>query len=137
MELILNLCWLMLALPAYWLWRRGAGCRHLGPLRAFLVLGSLLILLFPVISATDDLHFIRPDTEESGPSKRTLKHASNDKATSSASGAMPTLLKRTGGALTAPTGHAWSQAFISVAVPHSAVFIDVGPVRAPPSFLLA
>ena len=136
MELVLNLCWLMLVLPAYWLWRRGAECRHLGRRRSFLVLGSLLILLFPIISATDDLHFIRPDTEESGPSKRTLKHASNDKATSWAS-AMPTLLQRTGGALTAPTGHTFSQAFIAVAVPHGGVFGDVGPVRAPPSSLLA
>ena len=28
MELLLNLLWVLLALPAYWVWRRGAGVRQ-------------------------------------------------------------------------------------------------------------
>lgn len=85
MELLLNLCWLMLALPAYWIWRR-----HISNLRphrlrkthAFVLLGSVLLLLFPVISATDDLHAMRPEMEESSPSKQIAKHISSNKSAS-------------------------------------------------------
>jgi hypothetical protein len=84
MELLLNLLWLMLALPAYWVWRqqlrcaRDRGCWQ-AP-RTVLMLGCILMLLFPVISATDDLHFMRPEMEESTSSKRALKYAASDKA---------------------------------------------------------
>jgi hypothetical protein len=73
MELFLNLCWLSLLMPAYWLWRRetdrGADRPESGLWRRHLVsigvLGSALILLFPVVSATDDMHAMRPALEES------------------------------------------------------------------------
>ena len=79
MELLLNLLWLMLALPAVLIWRRqsaswqspGKQCHS----RAFVLLGCLLVLLFPVVSASDDLHPISAEIEESGPSKRTVKHS--------------------------------------------------------------
>ena len=75
MELLLNLVWLLLALPAYWLWRRGAGERRVSPLQCLLALGCALVLLFPVISATDDLHAMRAEMEESASSKRTVRQA--------------------------------------------------------------
>jgi hypothetical protein len=83
MELLLNLLWLTLALPAYCVWRQQLRCARdtecwQAP-RTVLMLGCILMLLFPVISATDDLHFIRPEMEESTCSKRALKYAS-DKA---------------------------------------------------------
>lgn len=74
MELFLNLCWLALLLPAFLLWRRrivltGPNTRLRGYERRPLIfvgaLGCALILLFPVISATDDLHAMRPEMEES------------------------------------------------------------------------
>ena len=73
MELFLNLCWLSLVLPAYFLWRQKsastASVRAQGlsghPVVFFSALGCALILLFPVISATDDLHAMRPEMEES------------------------------------------------------------------------
>jgi hypothetical protein len=81
MELFLNLCWLSLLLPAWLLWRQ----RHfspdlespagtpLGRPHVFIcALGCAIILLFPVISATDDLHAMRPEMEES---ERALRHA--------------------------------------------------------------
>jgi hypothetical protein len=83
MELLLNLAWLLLALPAYWLWR---GCRttHQGrkftSLQCLLALGCALVVLFPVVSATDDLRAMRAEMEESSSSKRTVRLASNDKA---------------------------------------------------------
>jgi hypothetical protein len=82
MELLLNLVWLLMALPAYWLWRRGAGARaerRIAALQFLLALGCALVLLFPVISATDDLHAMRAEMEESASSKRTVRQAGSEK----------------------------------------------------------
>jgi hypothetical protein len=38
-----------------------------------------VVLLFPVISATDDLHAMRAEMEESATSKRTVLHAGSEK----------------------------------------------------------
>jgi hypothetical protein len=78
MELLLNLAWLLLALPAYWLWQRSFDARaqgRLGSLKCLLSLACLLVLLFPVISATDDLHAMRAEMEESSPGKRGVRQA--------------------------------------------------------------
>jgi hypothetical protein len=75
MELFLNLCWLSLLVPGVLLWRqRTVSTPACGPLAFVCVLGCALILLFPVISATDDLHAMRPEMEES---ERGFRHASN------------------------------------------------------------
>jgi hypothetical protein len=84
MELLLNLVWLTLVLPAIWMWRHESvcpadGCR-LHRIRPFLLFSCVLVLLFPVISATDDLHAMRQEIEESGPSKRMVKQAVGDKS---------------------------------------------------------
>jgi hypothetical protein len=72
LELLLNLCWLLLIGPGIYLWLRQR--RHAKPVLQFsIALVCLLFLLFPVISATDDLHAMRQEMEESGPSKRALK----------------------------------------------------------------
>lgn len=85
MELLLNLVWLLLVLPGYWLWRsrtaRGPLEKPGTAVRYLLALGCMLILLFPVISATDDLHAMRSEVEESGTNKRTVRQAGNDKNT--------------------------------------------------------
>jgi hypothetical protein len=83
MELLLNLAWLLLALPAYWLWRASRTThanRTFGSLQCLLALGCLLVVLFPVVSATDDLRAMRAEMEESPSSKRTIRQASGDKA---------------------------------------------------------
>lgn len=82
MELLLNLAWLLLALPACWLWRSSrtaTGGRNLTALQCLLALGCMLVILFPVVSATDDLRAMRSEMEESPASKRTILQASNDK----------------------------------------------------------
>jgi hypothetical protein len=94
MELFLNLCWLSLVLPGYLLWRqRGfstdSGSRRgsstyspaSSPLIFLCVLGCALILLFPVISASDDLHAMRPEMEES---ERAFRHTCHCASTSDA-----------------------------------------------------
>jgi len=81
MELLLNLLWLLLAMPAFWLWRysRTAPERgKFGALQSFLTLGCLLVILFPVVSATDDLHAMRAEMEEST-SKRSICQSGSEK----------------------------------------------------------
>ena len=81
MELLLNLLWSMLALLALGLWRNTRLARNpcrLDHVDQFVLLGCVLILLFPVVSATDDLHPLRQEVDESGSSKR-FKHAATEK----------------------------------------------------------
>jgi hypothetical protein len=82
MELLLNLAWVLLGLPGYWLWRRGAGARRERRVTApqfLLALACVLVLLFPVISASDDLHAMRAEVEDSSISKRTVRQTGGDK----------------------------------------------------------
>jgi hypothetical protein len=91
MEFLLNLAWLLLALPGYWLWR-GARAQHsespLRSLQCVIALGCLLVILFPVISATDDLVAARTEMEESGGS-RNLRQSDSEKAGLSRTGVHP------------------------------------------------
>jgi hypothetical protein len=93
MELFLNLCWLSLLLPAYLLWRqrscsalagRAAGRITRGsavaPLVFLCALACAILLLFPVISASDDLHAMRAEMEESSLGKRSVSQAGTDSA---------------------------------------------------------
>jgi hypothetical protein len=54
---------------------RQKGARLLRGLGAIVLLGCVLVLLFPVVSASDDLHAMRPDIEESSPGKRVVRQA--------------------------------------------------------------
>lgn len=82
MELLLNLAWLLLALPAYWLWRdsRCARGRCFASIQILLTLGCMLVILFPVISASDDLVARRAEMEESSSSKRSVCLKAGEKA---------------------------------------------------------
>jgi hypothetical protein len=83
MELLLNLAWMLLALPAYWLWQRDArsgATRRVSSAQRLLALACGLVLLFPVISASDDLHAMQAEMEESSASKRAVRQASGDKS---------------------------------------------------------
>jgi len=78
MELLLNLLWLLLVMTAFWVW--GRQDRSLGSLHCLLVLACGVVLLFPVVSATDDLQAMRPELVESSPLKRALKQGTIEKA---------------------------------------------------------
>jgi hypothetical protein len=79
MELLLNLAWMLLVLPAYWLWQRNTrALNRVSSRQCLLALGCVLVLLFPVISASDDLHAMRAEMEESA-SKRSVRLASGEK----------------------------------------------------------
>jgi hypothetical protein len=95
MEVLLNLAWLLLALPALWLWRGSAtvsGGRKFTPRQCVLALGCMLVILFPVVSATDDLRAMRNDMEESPVHKRTTRLAGHDKVSASKWQTSPALL---------------------------------------------
>ena len=137
MELLLNLLWLFLVMPAFWLWRYSRTAperRAASPLRCLLALACLLVILFPVISATDDLHAMRAEMEESPASKRSVGHSSGDKSSPSNSLLQPALIVAVKVSF-APES-AWYQA------PPALTSIAGSPVivrapRAPPSSLVA
>jgi|SRR5579872_156546 len=81
MELLLNIIWLALCLSAVWAWHTKRTCRvrySCQEFRGFLLLACALMLLFPVVSATDDLHPMRAELEESSPFKRTVKQGAGN-----------------------------------------------------------
>ena len=98
MELLLNLAWLLLAMPAYWLWRASRTAstgRKFNSLQCLLTLGCMLVILFPVISATDDLCAMRAEIEESPACKRTVRQSSNDRGSPWKSQSPPALAATT------------------------------------------
>ncbi len=86
MELTLNVLWLLLAVASFALVRRGGGSRK--PVgwhswRRTLSLTCALVIFFPVISLTDDLHAAQVVMEDSNPSKRVAKSSGVPGASSS------------------------------------------------------
>src|SRR5579872_6970868 len=139
MELLLNLLWLTLALPAMWMWRHRSvsakDCRCLDRIRPIVLFGCVLVLLFPVVSATDDLHAMRQEIEESSPSKRVVKQAGVEKFVTgiNTAGALLALISP---AWFCPSHDACGQVLaVSVLLPQRAHFNECAS-RAPPLVLL-
>jgi hypothetical protein len=133
MELLLNLVWLFLALPAWWLWRGRGPSRKFSSLQCLLALGCLLVILFPVVSATDDLCAMRAEIEESPAGKRSI-HASHDKP-SGWKWQSPPALAASGSSLIV-NDEAWQP------LPKLGVSVSAAPAieragRAPPDCLIA
>jgi len=135
MELLLNLLWFLLALLTLGLWWyrtvsvRGRRCvDHLPQL---MLLASVLVLLFPVVSATDDLHPLRPEMEECNPSKR-LKQAVAQKSLSALSivGALPPHL--TASLSTSPLKDVCGQILFEQALDPAQAQLWTDACRAPP-----
>jgi len=139
MELLLNLLWLTLALPAIWMWRyesvRAQKGGRFARVRPFVLFGCVLMLLFPVVSATDDLHALRQEIEESSQSKRVVKQAVGDKSLARLSKA-GALLALVSPVAFGPSEEVCGQVLVlSALLPRSAQFHEQSS-RAPPfSFL--
>jgi len=136
MELLLNLLWLLLAMPAFWLWRcsRTAPARSkFDALQCFLALGCLLVILFPVVSASDDLRAMRAEMEES-PSKRSICQSGSDKPCSTKWQSQPALVSASASSGFGELG--WYRLPASEATP-SSVRVITRSGRAPPSSVLA
>jgi|SRR5579872_469634 len=136
MELLLNLAWLLLALPAFWLWRAARTTpktRRFSAFQCLLALGCLLVLLFPVISATDDLRAMRAEMEESPNSKRSIGQSSGENPTASPSPIQPPLAVRSHTAALHQQGWYFVVAML-VSTPASPALLRA--VRGPPHFFL-
>ena len=129
-ESLLNVCWLLLMGPALALWLRKR--RHCKSMQLAVVLGCLLVLLFPVISATDDLRAMRQEAEESSLGKPKL-HASNS---CSGQGAIVPAPLNSVVQLALPN-HVFGYVQIVSLVSHRTARTAPSPGRAPPSFLLS
>ena len=136
MELLLNLLWLLLVMPAFWLWRYSRTAPEIGkasPLRCLLALGCLLVILFPVISATDDLHVMRAEMEESPAGKRSIGQSDGDKSSPSKSLLQPALTVAV--KLSFVMDSAWFQPLCILTSIAASPAIVRAP-RAPPHFLM-
>ena len=136
MELLLNLTWLLLALPAYVLWRDSRSmhaARRLTALQCLLALGCMLVILFPVVSATDDLRAMRAEMEESQVSKRSIGQSSGERISVSKSQAQPALAANTYCPVLFEEG--WHVVVaVLITTPASPAFVRSD--RAPPQILL-
>lgn len=75
MELLLNAIWAIMAGTAIWAFLSSAPARRKQFLLAFGALCCALLLLFPSISVSDDLHFQAFVSEDSNPSKKLINTA--------------------------------------------------------------
>ena len=135
MELLLNLTWLLLALPAYLLWRncRSTRARRFTAVQCLLALGCMLVILFPVISATDDLRAMRAEMEESPISKRSIGQSNGERFSASKSQAQPALAITTHSPVLFEQG--WHVVVsVLITTPASPAFVRSG--RSPPQILL-
>ncbi len=90
------------------------------------------MLLFPVVSATDDLHAMRPEIEESNRSKHISRQAGDSSAsTLSAIGGSPALFTPLSFFDTQFRAVGFTTALVSVARIQTRIGLDSG--RAPPS----
>ncbi len=99
----------------------------------FLLFACVLLLLFPVVSATDDLHALRQEIEESGPSKRLVKPVSGDRSPVLFSGAGAMAAPNSVG-LFGPTYRADGRVWVSPTLIPKAATFHKHSSRAPPSF---
>jgi thiol:disulfide interchange protein len=83
MELVLNLAWVLLAAVMFWLWFRFTPSAGQSRRLQLVALAVLLLILFPVISVTDDLQAIQNPAEADSCLRR-------DHAVSSAHSIFPT-----------------------------------------------
>jgi hypothetical protein len=75
LELLLNIVWVLIVTASLLFWRRlSSASDHCSrrPVTALVALVCILVLLFPVISATDDLHVAEFAMEDSG--RKVLRH---------------------------------------------------------------
>jgi len=139
MELLLNLFWLLLAVPAVWVWhqaRHERSSRGSQSHRSLLILGCLLIVLFPVVSATDDMQAMRPEIEESA-TRDALRNPGNDKLASLLGSSCTTFAVVSDRFLVSPDHAVRGSAIPIPVLPLFANLVRTRAGRAPPSSSLA
>lgn len=97
-----------------------------------MALGCLLVMLFPVISATDDLRAMRAEMEESPTGKRSIGASSDENASASRSQIQPALAVHSHTTVLREQGWHFVVAILLSTPASPAVF---RAVRGPPQFL--
>lgn len=136
MELLLNLAWLLLGLPAFWLWRdsRSAYGRRVAPIQILLTLGCMLVILFPVISASDDLQAMRAEMEETPASKRSICQKNGERASTAKVHSQPLAVVACDFLLVHESAQSVDPIHLAFTLdPHRILLLP----RAPPAYLLA
>ena len=138
MELFLNLLWLLLAVPAVWVWHT-ARCRHASSAgqsrQCVLVLGCLLTMLFPVVSASDDLQAMRPEIEESA-NRTGLRNSSHGRCSSLPDGVSGNFTLSATRSAVSPDQSVWLDLLSPSVLRPAAVLVPTRAGRAPPLSLL-
>lgn len=134
MELSLNLFWLLIAVSALYAWSRRRGV--VAARFHLIALICVLALLFPVISATDDLHAMRPEIEDAASNRRSVMAATAGNASSHGNFHFPSALPMAVAAIL-PLGIVarLANSDQSVGHPITSRFVDTG--RGPPVLRLA
>ena len=137
LELLLNLFWLLLAAPAVWLWHKARFAQPKSQFharRSLLLVSCVVLLLFPIVSASDDLQAMRPEVEEST-ARDTQRHAQGCRSNISADHAgTPALLPEPSSAL--PVLQWAGRVALSPAKPSIRVSRALHAGRAPPASCL-
>jgi hypothetical protein len=76
MELVLNTAWVLLSLSALAVWLAGERLRKQSLVPALIALACVFVLLFPVISATDDLYTAQFPLEDTPTVTQSVKNPS-------------------------------------------------------------
>jgi hypothetical protein len=138
MELLLNLFWLLLVVPAFWVWHKRKcelGAQNRRSQSCLWILGCVLMLLFPVVSATDDLQAMRPEVEEAG-TRGGVGHPHHGKFSASAGDAFDTFALATALCLVRPKAAIWAVVAVAPILSSSVNSVLTRAGRAPPlSFL--
>ncbi len=136
MEVLLNTIWLVLAIGGFLFWRpesvRGTPADR-GHNRSFaiLALASALVLLFPVISLTDDLHGEQATMEDSS---RSVIKARNPEQACLRPGSFPFMVAATPAAYSAAAPQLFSGAVVMVEAPAFCLaLVSAHEGRSPPS----
>ncbi len=77
MELVLNLAWMVLATLTYWLWISYAPQKGADRRTQLIALALVILILFPVISVTDDLSMAQNPAETDCCQRKDHVHANN------------------------------------------------------------
>ena len=140
MELALNILWFLLVLGGlcYWLGRKpdislGAH-RSLAWRRGLVSLCCALVVLFPVISMTDDLHDEVAVLEKSKPSGKELKGGNDDRANSGLDQHQATAATGAENSLSSFHGQHLGWIVSRNVAMRKTIFARVSPGRAPPHF---
>jgi hypothetical protein len=102
-----------------------------------LLLSCILVLLFPVVSATDDLHAMRQEMEESSLSKRMVKQSGGDKSSSSLNGIGSSAAHLISGSSLCSSNEACGQVSVSPIFLPGQAQLGTRACRAPPFALIS